>query len=198
MSIYAHLYPHLNIVRASVPSKNFLEKSSNKKEEIKQEQQIESKTELKQELKVKVKKEPKIVEVSETESEPTPIIKVPKKTRRQTVPSKPLSDKGYQGGISPEPLEEEPKNEEAIIDIKDSFTKKPTGKKVAKYSEEERKQMYLNKLARKSVKKADAEMEEITKILDNCDRDKSKLEEEKKELKRKLKLINTAKYFNDN
>lgn len=68
---------------------------------------------------------------------------------------------------------------------------------VPKMDLETRKQHYINRLARTSVKKADEECEKIKELVDNVENDPDKLKEVEKETRKKLKLINTAKFFMD-
>jgi hypothetical protein len=64
-----------------------------------------------------------------------------------------------------------------------------------KYSIQQRKQIYLDKLSRKSVKNAEKEIEQVNKVLEKNNHDVDKLKEEERATKRYLSLINTAKYF---
>lgn len=64
-----------------------------------------------------------------------------------------------------------------------------------KYTLEQRKQMYLNKLSRKSVKKAEIEVSQVNEVLERNEHSIEEIVKEERELKRKLKLVNTAKFF---
>jgi hypothetical protein len=66
-----------------------------------------------------------------------------------------------------------------------------------KYTSEQRKDMYLNSLSRKSVKKAELEVTKVNQVLESVENSPSKLALAEKELKKSLKLINTAKLFID-
>ena len=64
-----------------------------------------------------------------------------------------------------------------------------------KYTADQRKQMYLDRLSRKSVKNAEKEIAKVNEVLESVDHDVQKLAEVEREFKGKLKLINYAKYF---
>jgi hypothetical protein len=64
-----------------------------------------------------------------------------------------------------------------------------------KYSQEQRKQIYLDRLSRKSVKNAEKEIAKVNEVLESAKHDPTKLKEIEREVKGKLKLINYAKYF---
>jgi hypothetical protein len=64
-----------------------------------------------------------------------------------------------------------------------------------KYSTEQRKQIYLDRLSRKSVKNAEKEITKVNDVLESVGHDVDKLKEVEREVKGKLKLINYAKYF---
>lgn len=64
-----------------------------------------------------------------------------------------------------------------------------------KHSFEERKDIFMNRLASKSVGQAEKEVDVITQTLESANHDKIKLLEQEKELRKKLKLINSAKFF---
>lgn len=66
-----------------------------------------------------------------------------------------------------------------------------------KYTIEQKKEMFLNKLSRKSVKNAEKEISKINEVIEQSEGDLSKLEKEEKALKSRLKLINTAKFFSN-
>jgi hypothetical protein len=66
-----------------------------------------------------------------------------------------------------------------------------------KYTDEQRKEVYLNQLSRKSVKSAEVEVTELDQVLESVGRTRENLDKETKALKQKLKLINRAKYFVD-
>jgi len=64
-----------------------------------------------------------------------------------------------------------------------------------KYTAEQRKQMYLDRLSRKSVKNAEREVVEINKVLDSVGGTEDGLVKAEKAIRGQLKLINYAKYF---
>lgn len=64
-----------------------------------------------------------------------------------------------------------------------------------KYTLEQRKQIYMDRLSRKSIKNAEKEVELINQVLNKVDNDPIKLLEKEKHIKRKLQLINYAKFF---
>lgn len=64
-----------------------------------------------------------------------------------------------------------------------------------KWTSEQRRQQYLNKLSRKSLKRAEAEVNEVQKVLHEADYNEEKINETEKALKTKLKLVNCAKLF---
>lgn len=64
-----------------------------------------------------------------------------------------------------------------------------------KYTLEQKREMYLNQLSRKSVKRAEAEVAKVNQMLDECKNDLENLEHEEKKVKGRLRLINVAKYF---
>ena len=65
----------------------------------------------------------------------------------------------------------------------------------SKYSLEQRKQIYLTRLSRKSIINAEKEIAKVNEVLEGVDHDVDKLKRVEKEIKGKLKLINYAKYF---
>ena len=64
-----------------------------------------------------------------------------------------------------------------------------------KWTMEQRRQQYLNKLSRKSLKRAEAEVSEVHKVLEESNYDEKKILDEEKRLKGKLKLVDCAKLF---
>jgi len=64
-----------------------------------------------------------------------------------------------------------------------------------KYTLDQKKDMYLNKLSRKSVKKAEIEVTKVNDVLEGVSHDSRLLIQEEKNIKQRLKLINTAKLF---
>lgn len=66
-----------------------------------------------------------------------------------------------------------------------------------KYSFEQKKSIYLDKLSRKSCKNAEKEISKVNEILEKVGHDPSQLKMVEREMKSKLKLINSAKFFAD-
>ena len=64
-----------------------------------------------------------------------------------------------------------------------------------KYTLEQRKDMYLERLSRKSIKNAEKEVKKVNAVLDSVNNDPIKLSEKEKEIKQQLKLINYSKFF---
>ena len=64
-----------------------------------------------------------------------------------------------------------------------------------KYTEEQRKNIYLERLSRKSIKNAEKEIVKVNEVLDSVEHNPDKLREAERDVKNKLKLINYAKYF---
>ena len=64
-----------------------------------------------------------------------------------------------------------------------------------KYSIEQRQAQYLERLSRKSVKNAEKEVSQVLEVLEKVNHDPVKLKEEERAVKKRLSLINTAKYF---
>ena len=64
-----------------------------------------------------------------------------------------------------------------------------------KYTLEQRKEMYLEQLSKKSVKRAEMEIQKVNEVLSKVEHSPNRLNKEEKEIKRQLKLINTAKFF---
>jgi len=64
-----------------------------------------------------------------------------------------------------------------------------------RYTEEQRRDIYLSQLSKKSVKKAEEEVGKISQFLETVDFDRAKLKEEEKAIKKRLKLVNRAMFF---
>lgn len=64
-----------------------------------------------------------------------------------------------------------------------------------KYSVDQKRQMYLDRLSRKSVANAEKELERVTDVLDKAEHNAEKLIAMERAIKGQLKLINYAKYF---
>lgn len=67
-----------------------------------------------------------------------------------------------------------------------------------KYTFEQRREQYLERLSRKSIKNAEKEVNQVLEVLDKVGHDPDKLKAEEREIKKRLSLINTAKYFTVN
>ena len=68
----------------------------------------------------------------------------------------------------------------------------------ARYTLAQKKEMYLERLSRRSIKNAEKEISKVNEVLDKVQYDSDMLAIEEKDLKGKLRLINTAKYFTTN
>ena len=64
-----------------------------------------------------------------------------------------------------------------------------------KYTAEQKKEMYMNRLSRKSIANADKEVEAVNAVLDEIGHDPIKLAEKEKDIKRQLQLISYSKFF---
>ena len=64
-----------------------------------------------------------------------------------------------------------------------------------KYTQEQRKQMYLDRLSRKSIKTAEREVTAVNEVLEKVGNSVEGLKEEEQRLKKGLKLVNYAKFF---
>lgn len=60
---------------------------------------------------------------------------------------------------------------------------------------EARKEAFMNRISKKSVAKADKEVEELHQVLDTVGHSEEQLNKETKELRKKIRLINTSKLF---
>jgi hypothetical protein len=127
-------------------------------------------------------KEKKKVEIREPTPPKSPIKEEPVKT-----PEKPKEKVKRPNRVKPDP-KPEPKR-------KTTIPQKGERGLQQKYSTEQRKDMYLNKLSRKSIKNAEKEINKINEIMEQVDGDHERLLQEEKNLKSRLKLINTAKLF---
>lgn len=66
-----------------------------------------------------------------------------------------------------------------------------------KYSVEQRKAMYMERLSRKSVKNAEKEIGEVNEVLDRVGNCANELRIHEQAVKKQMKLINYAKFFAD-
>lgn len=64
-----------------------------------------------------------------------------------------------------------------------------------RYSEEQRREMYIQQLSKKSVRRAEAEVAKVQQILESCDHSDVKLKRLESQVKGQLRLISTAKFF---
>lgn len=64
-----------------------------------------------------------------------------------------------------------------------------------KYTQDQRRQMYLDRLSRKSVKNAEKEVEAVTQVLEQAGGTEAGLLAAEKAVRGQLRLINYAKYF---
>lgn len=66
-----------------------------------------------------------------------------------------------------------------------------------KYTTEQRKQIYLDRLSRKSIKNAEKEIARVNEVLESVEHNPERLKAAEKEVKQRLRLINYAKYFTE-
>lgn len=151
---------------------------------------------------VKIESQPPVIESSSdsSESEPEPEPEV-KQSVSQKVESKLSTEEGFKGDTvvplpkakitrnraKPEP-KPEPERESQI-------PKKGERGLQSKYSFDQRKQIYLERLSRKSVKLAEKEVSAVNEVLERNEHNPERLKDDERQLKRKLKLINYAKFF---
>ena len=64
-----------------------------------------------------------------------------------------------------------------------------------KYTLEQKREMFLNKLSRKSVNRAEKEIQKINEVLNSVEHNETQLKSEELSAKNRLKVINTAKLF---
>lgn len=183
MSIYAKLYPNLNfnqkispatlnITRARSVSPNIRNDTSNSEKNSKVEQIETKKVEFKIDppQEIVIPEPPKCnIEAKTAESEPIVVESV-----KNVEPELPMDA----------PKIDEPKPKA-----------KPSGKRVSKISIDEKRQKYIDRLSRKSVKSAEKEMANVERIIEETKGDVQQMDYCKKELKRQMKLIDVAKFF---
>lgn len=190
------LYPHLSFARVEPPSRStsqppktpiniprveekpkVIEKVVEKPApvEIKPEpvKEIEKSSKVSKKVKVVEKEQPKV----EIKPEPVKVEEKPK-------------PKVSRPNRRPEP-KPEPKRETQI-------PKKGEKGLQPQYTIEQKREMFLERLSRKSVKRAEQEVSKINEVLTAVDYDPKRLKEEEHKVKAKLKLINNAKYFTSN
>jgi hypothetical protein len=185
------LYPHLNFSRVEPPSRSVsqppkqvvvtppvvekpkvIEKVVEKPVPVKTEPVVEKVVEQP----VKVSKKTKVVEKQPVKTEPEP---EPIKVDKPKVPR-------------PNRLKPEPKPEKAR---ESQIPQKGEKGLQAQYTMEQKKAMYLDRLSRKSVKRAEQEVFKINEVLTSVEHNPKLLAEEEKKVKTRLKLINYAKFF---
>lgn len=181
------LYPHLNFARIEPPSRSVSQppkqvvvtppvvdrpKVIEKPVTVKTEPVVEKEVEQP----VKVSKKAKVVEKQPVKIEPEP---EPVKVDKPKV-------------SRPNRLKPEPKPEKA----RDSQIPQKGEKGLqAQYTLEQKKAMYLDRLSRKSVKRAEQEVSKINEVLTSVEHNPKLLAEEERKVKNRLKLINYAKFF---
>lgn len=185
------LYPHLNFSRIEAPSRSnsqtpkmviekplviekpkVIEKVEEKPVPVKTEPVIEKVIEKP----IKVSKKVKVPEPEPVKIEPEP---EPVKIDKPKVPRP--------NRLKPEPKPE--KGRESQIPQKGEKGLQP------QYTLEQKKAMYLDRLSRKSVKRAEQEVSKINEVLTAVEHNPKRLEEEERRVKNRLKLINYAKFF---
>lgn len=108
------------------------------------------------------------------------IVSPPKEERTKFVSERPKSTKPKPKG---QPLRDNP------------VPKKGEKGLQKKYTLEQKKEMYLEQLSKKSVKRAEQEVSKVNEVLSKVDHSPTRLAKEEREIKNRLKLINTAKFF---
>lgn len=86
---------------------------------------------------------------------------------------------------------------ESVVEVEPRVEKrgrKPSAYK-PKFSNEQKRDIYLDRLSRKSVHLAEKEITEVNIMLEEIGHNDQKLEELKAETKKRMNLINRAKYF---
>ena len=188
------LYPHLNFTRIEPPSRSVsqppiptqivppvVEKPKVIEKVVERPVPVEVKPIIKEEIEKssKVTKKVKVVEKEppkvETKPEPVKVEEPPKP--KQSRPNR----------LKPEP-KPEPKRGSQI-------PKKGEKGLQSQYTLEQKRQMYLDRLSRKSVKRAEQEVGKINEVLESVEHDPKRLGEEERKIKSRLKLINYAKFF---
>jgi hypothetical protein len=187
----ARLYPHLNFSRVDNPSRSRSEPPINtprpqtveKKPEITEKTVEKPKSPTKEKTPEKPKKKKSPKKKSPTKKveikEPSPV--------KNTPTEQPINKSTRPNRVKPEP-KPKPKRESQIPSKGERGLQR-------KYTQEQRRQIYLDRLSRKSIKNAEKEVAEVNKVLDGVENNYQKLLEEEREVKRKLKLINYAKFF---
>lgn len=183
------LYPHLSFARIDPPSRSVSQppkptviappvvvKPKVIEKVIETPVAVEIKEEIKEEIvqPVKVSKKVKVTEtkpvVVETVVEP---VKITRPNRAKPEPK-------------PEP------KRATQIPVKGEKGLQP------QYTVEQKRDIFLERLSRKSVKRAEVEVAKIQEVLTSIDYDPKRLKEEEHKVKNRLKLINSAKYFTTN
>lgn len=174
------LYPHLNFSRISNPSMNRSKSADSAPKSILRHTETENVLEKNDKNDIP----PKTVTISVPEPPPKPIESPPLveavkeiETKRKLLPRRPKPE--------PKPTPER----ETVIPKKGENGLQP------KYTLEQKRQIYLNKIARKSVKIAQKEVEAVNEVLNTHNFSTANLVAEERSLKNKLKLINSAKFF---
>jgi hypothetical protein len=125
-----------------------------------------------------------------------------KKTPKKDTPKKveivepPTSEAGLTSSTSLKKTSSKPKPKPKGEPLRDNPIPKLGEKGLQrKYSMEQRKQLYLDQLSKKSVKRAEQEVSKVNAVLEKVEHSPTLLAMEEKEIKNRLKLINTAKFF---
>jgi len=184
MDLYSKLYPQLKFTRKENGELNSLKQAmANNIREA-----------------TPPKSPPKIVEQVPVYEPPIPVVEViPEPVIIQEPPKEP----------TPVKRELTPKQERVIIKRpnrlpppekvipfrEDNRPKKGEHGIQRKYSEEQRRQMYLDRLSRKSIIGAQKEVEEVEAVMETIGNTIEDLEKEEKIIKKKMKLISYAKFF---
>lgn len=204
----ARLYPNLVIRKVEAPSIRSLSQERSKtpieqpkpilkpapkptetvSREKSPEKVIEKLPEVIPEPKVEKKKRVKVTEpIEKVIEEPKPEPKPDPKPEPKPEPKRARPNRA--SGRVRDMLKGEPTQRESVVPQLGESGFKP------KYTPEQRQAQYLERLSRKSVKNAEKEVAQVLEVLDSVGHDPAKLKEEERLVKKRLSLINTAKYF---
>lgn len=177
MDLYSRLYPNLQFNRSRSSSSIRTVQIHNQPEQISVVNSVEPKSESKP---IVVEEEkPKAQTVEQPAEQPVPVDNV--KPTEPIEESKPVKRKG-------KPVPKEAVRATVLPQKGERGLQK-------KYTDEQRRELYLSQLSKKSVKNAEKEVQEVQQVLESIGRSRDSLDNEEKTLKNRIKLINRAKYF---
>jgi hypothetical protein len=181
-NLYQKLYPNLKFTQVIPPTRS-----------VSQDPKPVLKTPV-------VETRPQIIEKIDTIIEKPPTIDPPKE-----------KDKVEQPAITDEPVKAQTPKKSVKVKIPRPNRLKPEPKPKPvrdsqlpikgeqglqrRYTEEQRKNIYLERLSRRSVKAAEKEIAKVQSVLESNEGSRQRLNDEEKRLKGQLRLINTAKFF---